>query len=813
MFAVFEPNSAFPGPSPSGDVPRSQQPPVKPSRRRDKPQMSCTICRQKKLKCDRRKPCFNCTKRGQPGSCDYIKHDLSRPRPARPQGTTNVQDRVRQLEDMVMTLLDNQIISNQAVPTTEHSPSATSSGGPVTDGGFTQSAAQPPHNQIDTNLPKASSGHFTRVRDQTNFVGSEHWEAILEDITELRIDLETPDSSDLDDSKPQILFGMNHVSRSEIMSSIPSRPICDVLISRWFKTLDMAPMVVHVPTFMKEYDKMFKEPNETPLMWIGLLFSVLGLGSYFYAVSGEELHNMPEQFASTWEMSRLFRERTSQCLVEVNYLYPRRYTVETLCFYFAIERFQTKDSGFGTYVVLGIIVRVAMRLGYHRDASHYPSISPFEGEMRRRVWSMIFQLDLITSAQVGLPRMIREEETDTEEPKNLLDTDFDEGMTEVPHPRPSTDVTPVAYAIFMVRLLRQLGLIVDQSNSLIPPSYDEVMRLDSKLMETHATLPPYLTMRPLSLSITDDADLVMRRYSLEVCFQKSRCVLHRKYLIPDKSNPQFRYSRTASVDAAMKLLDVQCTFYEATQPGGQLFEEQWRSAALINQDYLLAAMILCLDLSRGMTSEEGLPLNYEGKIEATWPRNKRLQALKSSYDIWCKSSTISALAAKAAETLRVMLKDLESANSIGAVPTTLVSNPTSVSDATSASQQPAFIDQDFNVPYFVGSSATDFLAGMTDTEMNFDWPIPNNTNGDGGFRSINFSVTSPLRDLDRSPRFDSSCALDVSSYKSRGETPLHVLSKSESGELQHHLIDKVPRSSPNSISNLPALLGLSYRLG
>ena len=182
----------------------------------------------------------------------------------------------------------------------------------------------------------------------------------------------------------------------------------------------------------------------------------------------------------------------------------------------------------------------------------------------------------------------------------------------------------MAYAIFMVRLFRQLELIVDQINSITPPSYDEVMRLDSKLMETYATLPPYLTMRSLSLSITDDADLILRRYALEVCLQKSRCLLHRKYLIPGKSNPQFRYSRTASVDAAMKLLDVQCILHEVTQHGEQLFGEKWRTVALINQDYVHAAMMPCLDLAWSMRVEEGLPSDYEGEIEAMWPRNKRL---------------------------------------------------------------------------------------------------------------------------------------------------------------------------------------------
>jgi hypothetical protein len=423
---------------------------------------------------------------------------------------------------------------------------------------------------------------------------------------------------------------------------------------------------------------MFNEPNETPLMWIGLLFSVLGLGSYFYAVCGEELHIMPEPFTSMWEMSRFFRDRTSQCLVEVNYLRPRRYTVDTLCFYFALEKFQARDSEFGVYVLLGMIIRVAMRLGYHRDASHYPSISPFDGEMRRRLWYVIRLLDFVTSAQVGLPRMIRDEETDTAEPRNLLDSDFDEGVTKLPHPRPSTDATPVAYAIFMVRLRRRLGLILDQMNSITPPSYEEVIQLDSKLLETHATLPSYLIMRSLGLSITDATDLILKRYALEVCFQKSRCVLHRKYLIPGKSDAQFRYSRTACVDAAMKLLDVQRILYEALQPGGPLFGELWRTVALINQDYVLAAMILCLDLAWDMRLEEGLPSDSDGEIEAVWPKDKRLHALKGSCVIWCKSSTESTLAAKAAEALRVMLKNLESVDSAGAVSLALISNPTSV---------------------------------------------------------------------------------------------------------------------------------------
>jgi hypothetical protein len=231
-------------------------------------------------------------------------------------------------------------------------------------------------------------------------------------------------------------------------------------------------------------------------------------------------------------------------------------------------------------------------------------------------------------------------------------------MTELPHPRPVTDVTPIAYAIFKTRLFQQFGLIVDQINAISPAPYKDVMRLDSQLTATHATLPPYLTMRPLSLSLTDRPDMILQRFALEGCFQKSRCMLHRKYLIPGQSNPQYRYSRTASVDASMKLLDVQYIMHEASQPGGQLYRERWRMSSLISQDFVLAAIILCLDLDWDMRFGK----THEDEVERIWPRDTRLQKLKHSYEIWSESSRKSNRAAKAAEALRVMLRRLETGN-------------------------------------------------------------------------------------------------------------------------------------------------------
>lgn len=196
--------------------------------------------RLNRLKCDRVKPCLNCAKRGQAELCDFIKHETSHSRPTRQQGTTNfqLQNRVRELEDMVTTLLNSQTAPNsdQDGLSAAKTPSVTSTGTAISDGGFTQSTAPSPSNQMNANVPEVLAGRLTRARDQVNFVGSEHWEAILDDIADLKIDLEDPPAtSEIPNFRPQILFGDNNASRAEIMSSIPPKPVCDVLISRWYR--------------------------------------------------------------------------------------------------------------------------------------------------------------------------------------------------------------------------------------------------------------------------------------------------------------------------------------------------------------------------------------------------------------------------------------------------------------------------------------------------------------------------------------------------------------------------------------------------
>ena len=128
-------------------------------------------------------------------------------------------------------------------------------------------------------------------------------------------------------------------------------------------------------------------------------------------------------------------------MILANYTKTPPYTIEAFLLYFGTEFVRSVDSQFSVYMLVGMIVRLCFRMGYHRDPSRFPNISPYRGELRRRKWLVVMSLDLITSAQAGLPRMIMPFMHDTQEPRNLDEDDLHEDMLELPPSRPETELT------------------------------------------------------------------------------------------------------------------------------------------------------------------------------------------------------------------------------------------------------------------------------------------------------------------------------------------------------------------------------------
>jgi hypothetical protein len=398
-----------------------------------------------------------------------------------------------------------------------------------------------------------------------------------------------------------------------------------------------------------------------PIMWIGLLFCILSLSVQFRTLSNKSLSGILTEQAirDPEDAINNYREKTVQCLVLGNYTEPGPYTVETLLLYYVSDHFRSSDAQFGTWMVFSLVVRAAMRLGYHRDASHFPKISVFRGEIQRRIWHLIVHLDLINSLQVGLPRMIRDNSFDTQEPRNLLDEDFDENTTQLPPARPNNELTSIVYSNAKHNTTNVFGMIVDQSNSTNPISYEEVMRLDKLLHESKARLPgplKVMTIEDLNSGAPHDR---IRKLSIDLTFQKARCVLHRKWFFPKKSTAiyPYPYSMKTCLDASMRILQTQIMINDETAPGKSLHDHKWKTSSLITHDFLLAAMLLCLYLGYSLAAEEAEQANMQTDtgIRVQWSRDDILRDLQRSYLIWEEMSSTSKDAKKVAKALKAML--------------------------------------------------------------------------------------------------------------------------------------------------------------
>lgn len=306
-----------------------------------------------------------------------------------------------------------------------------------------------------------------------------------------------------------------------------------------------------------------------------------------------------------------------------------------------------------------MIVRLAMRMGLHRDPKHYVSLTPFQGEMRRRLWTFVRQSDLLFSFQMGLPSMIRTGDCDTALPRNIYDHEFDEDTKVLPPPRAQTIETPVTFMIAMSSLSFVFGKIVERLQNVHTPPYEEIMALDNELRETFAALPAFLRLKPLEESDVDSTSTLIMRFDLSFLYYKSQCVLHRRYTTKARENPRYNHSRRTCVDASMELLRQQASLHRESEPNRLLHSVRWYVNSLTTHTFLLAATLVSLDLWHSAKAEQRGIASGDMEMWGTDRRVEMIEALKASTDIWAELANASMEAYKAAEIGNIMLKKLE----------------------------------------------------------------------------------------------------------------------------------------------------------
>ncbi|KAF7542720.1 hypothetical protein G7Z17_g11342 [Cylindrodendrum hubeiense] len=179
------------------------------------------------------------------------------------------------------------------------------------------------------------------------------------------------------------------------------------------------------------------------------------------------------------------------------------------------------------------------------------------------------------------------------------------------------------------------------------PAYEETMGLNAELEAFYATIPPYYRIRSIrSTSFTDEGYTIMHRLILELMYRKTLCVLHRQYLSVDKYEARYQGSREICRDAAMRILDLHLEFDQEIRPGGRMYEDRFMVSSLTLHDFLVAAMVICLDLS------ESTDIRHSD-------RQHRVRILQRAHAIWTERGAKSQDARHASKVLAAILNKVE----------------------------------------------------------------------------------------------------------------------------------------------------------
>ena len=482
-------------------------------------------------------------------------------------------------------------------------------------------------------------------------------------IAELKAELndEEDDEGDAPDSAKPAPFGLEvpffmlgggeRLSKEALIRSVPPRAVADRLLWHWFNSPDPGLPSIHKPTFLLEYAAVYENPAETHVMWLAILFAILSVGTRLASFATTPGDSVLEQHT---DMSADRFQQLAACALSLgDFTKAKKYTLEALMFYAGCEYMKPDDHIVRLWLFMGCVVRTALRMGYHRDPSHYPSITPFEGEMRRRVWQLARVFDVLTSFQLALPSITMTVESDTRRPRNLLDSDFGPDTVELPPSRPLTEMSPVSFPIAKHDLVMVLAKAAEISHRIQPLDYESVMEVDQRLREVRDAIPQILQFSSMSQAFLDPPVVVYNRFKFEMLYQKTRCVLHRRYLTESLSDPRGDYSRKACVDAALKLLEHHTSLFDASQDPSQLNSTRWFLASLNAHDFLLSSMVICLELnliSKASSTAEAPGKPDEAKVE------EMKRVLLKSYMIYKNTMKHSPDATKAVKAMEIMLE-------------------------------------------------------------------------------------------------------------------------------------------------------------
>ena len=185
---------------------------------------------------------------------------------------------------------------------------------------------------------------------------------------------------------------------AEVMIFMPPKEQTDLLVAKYFESVDAVYPILHKEAFYADYDNFWAMPTDhrpaaDPSM-IALFFAVYALGTQFLHLDSDE---GKQQICDFYISAAHQSLRLSQFLSKSTL---RTIEVMVLIAYFLMNDNKATDA----WAFCGILVKLAYAMELHRDPDSVAPLAPrIEKTQRRKLWQAVLFQDTFFAVLLKLP--------------------------------------------------------------------------------------------------------------------------------------------------------------------------------------------------------------------------------------------------------------------------------------------------------------------------------------------------------------------------------------------------------------------------
>ncbi|EWC46760.1 hypothetical protein DRE_04005 [Drechslerella stenobrocha 248] len=296
-----------------------------------------------------------------------------------------------------------------------------------------------PGTQAQDVLPVADSHLKIRDGGKTRYIGPLSWisavETEIDDIKQaiLTADEEVPARPLTGDDTAwasRMIFPspITLMDTANISSYLPTKSHSDLLWQIYRERVHPLVHILHRPSFEHCYEAFWtgRMSSENVRSFVALMFSIF----YATVVSMDPPMAIRVCGMERDEQLRIYREATQHALVNARFMESEELSslqALTLLISTTLQHCGHFQST-AMWVLLAVGFRLARAMGLHRDPSVFPNVGIVEGELRRRLWYYLVQLELYAIGPATTVPAIGADSFDTRLPRNLDDEDIVDGQ-------------------------------------------------------------------------------------------------------------------------------------------------------------------------------------------------------------------------------------------------------------------------------------------------------------------------------------------------------------------------------------------------